>query len=250
MDRLFIFEDGPDGKVLMIDARLAGARDALATEGAFKARGRVDTPSAEGDEWALLERAPEGAAFVSRRDAASMIDGGTFARMNTAFQMMNFTRRNRYCGVCGAEMAFHASERARCCAACGNVVYPSMAPAVIVAVTRGDALLLGHNAAFPSGRYSVLAGFVEPGESAEAAVSREIWEEARVRVKPPVYFSSQPWPFPNSLMLGYFAEWESGEPTPGDGELTHVAWFTRDSLPDLPPSISIARRLINAWLAS
>jgi NAD+ diphosphatase len=109
-------------------------------------------------------------------------------------------------------------------------------------------LLMGHNAKFPAGRYSVLAGFVELGESLEDAVGREIYEESRVRVRNVRYFGSQPWPFPSSMMFGFQADWESGEPTPGDGELTDVRWFARDRLPNLPPGVSIARRLIEDWL--
>jgi NAD+ diphosphatase len=107
---------------------------------------------------------------------------------------------------------------------------------------------MGHNANFPSNRYSVLAGFAEPGETLEDAIEREIYEEARVSVKNIRYFGSQPWPFPNSMMFAFRADWESGEPSPGDGELTDVRWFSRDELPDLPPSHSIARRMIEDWL--
>lgn len=245
---IFVLQDKADGKILTREGRLPTRDEVRAIEGSFKDRGYVCAPIESGDEWALIDDAPHEFDFISRRDAAAIVDAETFARMNTAFLMMNFTRRSRFCGSCGARMTPHETERARVCERCGAIVYPTMAPAVIVAVTKGDALLLGHNAAFPSGRYSVIAGFVEPGENAEHTVAREVWEEARVRVKDVRYFSSQPWPFPNSLMLGYFASWDSGDPTPGDGELTDVAWFTRDSLPDLPPPISIARRLIDAWL--
>jgi NAD+ diphosphatase len=107
---------------------------------------------------------------------------------------------------------------------------------------------MGHGVNFPPGRYSVLAGFVEPGETLEQAVEREIFEESRVLVKNVRYFGSQPWPFPNSMMIGFRADWASGAPTPGDDELTDVRWFRRGEVPDMPPSVSISRRLIDDWL--
>jgi NAD+ diphosphatase len=125
-------------------------------------------------------------------------------------------------------------------------------------VLRGDEVLLGRQARWPPGRYSALAGFVEPGESLEEAVAREVLEESGVTVGPPRYASSQPWPFPSSLMLGFTAPWESGEPAIGDEELEDVRWFARAEIEDavggrgpfaLPPRLAIARRLIDAWLA-
>ena len=108
---------------------------------------------------------------------------------------------------------------------------------------------MGHNASFPEGRYSVLAGFVEPGETVEQAVEREVYEESGIRVKNIRYAGSQPWPFPSSMMLGFRADWESGEPVPDGTEITDVRWFSPYDLPDLPPRISISRRLIDGWLA-
>jgi NAD+ diphosphatase len=176
------------------------------------------------------------------------MDGDIFRRSGAAFQMMSLYRRNIYCGICGARMTDHETDNARVCPECGNIVYPSLSPAVIVAVEKDGMLLMGHNANFPPGRYSVLAGFVEPGETLEETIFREVYEESRVRVKNITYFGSQPWPFPNSMMFGFKAEWESGEPVPHDGELTDVRWFSPDGLPDLPPPLSISRALINDWL--
>jgi NAD+ diphosphatase len=119
-------------------------------------------------------------------------------------------------------------------------------------VTDGDRALLGRQAYWPDGRYSALAGFVEPGESLEEAVAREVLEESGVRVGDVEYRSSQPWPFPSSLMLGFRATWKDGEPAVGDGELEDVRWFERDEIlrgrPLLPPPLAIARRLIDEWL--
>jgi NAD+ diphosphatase len=130
---------------------------------------------------------------------------------------------------------------------------------VIMLVLRGDEVLLGRQASWPRDRYSALAGFVEPGESLEEAVAREVLEESGVRIGPPRYVSSQPWPFPASLMLGFVAPWESGEPRIGDEELEDVRWFSRKAVQDavdergplrLPPPLAIARQLIDGWLES
>ena len=146
-------------------------------------------------------------------------------------------------------MRDHDRDLARYCQNCGNTVYPALSSAVIVAVEREARILLGHNVNFPAGRYSLLAGFVEPGETLEDAIRREILEEAGVTVKNIRYFGSQPWPFPNSMMLGFNAEWESGEPRPDGWELSDVRWFSADGLPDIPPPISISRQLIDDWLS-
>ena len=250
----FVFDPSPEGKLLLRsdggpkklkDADLAHLRDRIVL------RGSANMPQDDGDVWALLSDAPDlpdGYALCARRDLPALFGDVFFTRSGIAYQMMNLTRRNKFCGVCGAPMTGHALERARHCRACGNLVYPSMSPAVIVAVERDDTLLMGHGVNFPSGRYSVLAGFVEPGETLEETVAREIFEESRVRVKNIRYFGSQPWPFPNSMMLGFKADWASGDPMPGDDELTDVRWFRRDEVPDMPPSVSISRRLIDDWL--
>jgi NAD+ diphosphatase len=120
---------------------------------------------------------------------------------------------------------------------------------VIVLITRGaDEVLLGRSARFPAGMYSTLAGFVDPGESAEDAVRREIREEAGIEITEPRWFGSQSWAFPHSLMLGFTAEWAAGEIQVDDDELEDLQWFTRDALPVLPPPASIARRLLDSWL--
>jgi NAD+ diphosphatase len=141
-----------------------------------------------------------------------------------------------------------AKERARECPACSFVTYPPVSPAIIVAVRRGNRLLLGRSPHFPKGRYSVLAGFVEPGESLEEAVAREIFEEVHIAVKDIRYVASQPWPFPHSLMVGFTALWESGEIRIDEKEIEDARWFSPEDLPDLPPPSSISRRLIDAFL--
>ncbi len=163
----------------------------------------------------------------------------------------------RYCGHCGSQSLPHSGGNSRMCvnADCGRESFPRVDPAVIVLVSHGDRCLLGRQASWPEGRYSTIAGFVEPGESLSDAVRREVFEETNVRVGDVRYHSSQPWPFPSSLMLGFFAEADAEhvEIALNDGELEDAQWFTREQLtsgyPKLPYRISIARRLVDDWIA-
>ena len=134
------------------------------------------------------------------------------------------------------------------CPRCGMMHYPRVSPAVIVRVNRGEAVLLARSPGFPKGMRSVLAGFVEPGESIEETVRREVREEVGVEVRNLRYFGSQPWPFPNSLMIGMTADHAGGELAPQPGEIEDAAWYRADDLPGIPPKISIARRLIDDFV--
>jgi NAD+ diphosphatase len=172
-----------------------------------------------------------------------------WALAGRAFQLAEWDRTHRFCGVCSAPTALREDERSRACTACDFRAYPRHSPAVIVLITRGaDEVLLGRSARFPAGMYSTLAGFVDPGESAEDAVRREIREEAGIEITEPRWFGSQSWAFPHSLMLGFTAEWAAGEMRADDDELEDLQWFSRDALPLLPPPASIARRLLDSWL--
>lgn len=172
-----------------------------------------------------------------------------FQAAGTAFQLMDWQRNSLFCPRCGHRLAPSDNDRAFGCSGCGYMAYPILNPAIIDAVTKGQSLLLARSPHSPKGRYSVLAGFVEPGESLEETVERELEEEVGIRVKNIKYFGSQPWPFPHSLMVGFTAEWARGEIRPDGKEIEDARWFTPDSLPDIPPSISISRRLIEHWLA-
>jgi len=159
-----------------------------------------------------------------------------------------------FCGICGSPALPNAGGNTRRCANsdCAREVFPRTDPAVIVLVHDGERCLLGRQASWPDDRYSTIAGFVEPGESLEDAVRREVYEETNVRVGAVHYHSSQPWPFPSSLMLGFIAEATTDTITLNDGELEDAQWFTRDQLrskfPKLPFRISIARRLVDHWI--
>ncbi|GAA5082317.1 NAD(+) diphosphatase [Lysobacter panacisoli] len=204
---------------------------------------------------------------VDLRSAAALwsaFDASVFAQ---ARALQHWRSRHRFCGVCGGEVALTRAGWQGTCAQCGVEHYPRTDPAVIVAVSDGSRLLLGRQSAWPARRYSVIAGFVEPGESLEQTVAREVLEETGVRVHRCRYLASQPWPFPGALMLGFAADADADEPQVGD-ELEDARWFTVDDVraarmrgewgsahddgegPVLSPSISISRWLIEQWLAA
>jgi NAD+ diphosphatase len=159
-----------------------------------------------------------------------------------------------FCGICGSSARPSAAGNSRICANndCGREIFPRVDPAIIVLVSDNERCLLGRQSNWPEGRYSTIAGFVEPGESLEDAVRREVFEETNVYVDGVTYHSSQPWPFPSSLMLGFFASASSADIVLNDGELEDAQWFTRKELrsgfPTLPFRISIARRLVDYWI--
>lgn len=192
---------------------------------------------------------PEGMSFRGLRLLYSAIDEDIFLLGGKALQIVNWDQTNRYCGRCGAPTEELSEERAKKCVKCGFLSFPRLSPAVIIAVVKDGKILLAHAKAFQGDMYSVLAGFVEPGETLEECVKREIMEEVGLRVKNVRYFSSQPWPFPNSLMIGFLAEYESGELTVDGVELDNAGWFGSEDLPDsLPAKISIARELIDWYV--
>ena len=179
------------------------------------------------------------------------VDEATWAVAGRAVQLVEWSRTHRVCGRCGVATEDAPGERARRCPDCGLLAFPRLAPAVIVLVQRDDGrALLARNARFPSTMYSCLAGFVEPGETLEQTVTREIREEVGIEVTDVRYFASQPWPFPHSLMIGFTVSWASGEVTVDGTEIVDARWFSSDDLPDIPPSMSIARRLIDSWLSA
>ncbi len=164
-------------------------------------------------------------------------------------ELAEWRASNRFCGRCGAAMKPHddPSERALVCTACGCAVYPRIAPAVIVLVTKGDKVLLQRNTHYKGVKWSLVAGFVDVGENLEDAVRREIREEASIEVADIRYFGSQTWPFPSNIMIGFRTEYLSGELTPDGDEVVESGWFDRAHLPEIPSPGSIARAMLDAW---
>jgi NAD+ diphosphatase len=172
-----------------------------------------------------------------------------FGIAGRALAVTTWDRDHQYCGRCGGETVRSTKERARTCTRCENAAYPRLSPAVIVLVEREGKCLLARNARTKMPFYSTLAGFVEVGETLEECVHREIEEEAGIRVRDARYFGSQPWPFTNSLMIGFTATWESGELRADEAEILDARWFAPDELPLIPPKLSIAHELIMGFVA-
>lgn len=193
--------------------------------------------------------------FQELRVAGAALPEGDAALAVQAVAMVNWHRRHRFCGVCGGPTHAEEAGHSRRCDNCGAQHFPRTDPAVIMLVAAGDRCVLSRRAGSPPNRWTVLSGFVEPGETPEAAVVREVLEEVGVRVNSVRYLGSQPWPFPASLMLGYEAEADFGELTV-DEELVDARWFSRDEILAaiengslmFPPSVSISRQLIWTWL--
>jgi NAD+ diphosphatase len=177
------------------------------------------------------------------------LDETTWALAGRAVQIAEWQRTHRYCGRCGDRTEAAPGERATRCPSCGLLNFPRLSPAVITVVERGDEVLLARGRTFgPNPMYSALAGFVEPGESLEQAVAREIKEEVGVEVTNIRYFGSQPWPFPHSLMVGFHADWAGGDIHIDETEIVDAQWWRANAMPNMPGGLSIARWLIDDWL--
>ena len=192
---------------------------------------------------------PPGARFEALRALYPLVTERDWVLAGRAVQLVEWRRTHRFCGRCGSDTAPVAGERARRCPACGLLAFPRLSPAIIVLVEREGEILLANGRGFGVPMYSTLAGFVEPGETLEEAVAREVREEVGVRVEGIRYFGSQPWPFPNSLMIGFTARWAGGEIDIDEREIADAAWFRPTDLPMIPPPMSIARRLIDSFVA-
>lgn len=195
-----------------------------------------------------IEHLPASTQSKKLRSLFGKMDDDLFTLAGRAAQVIHYHREHQFCGKCGTEMENRDSELAKICPACSFISFPRLSPAVIMSVIRGGAILLARAPRFPAGVYSTLAGFVEPGETLEEAVSREIREEVDIRVKNIRYVASQPWPFPHSLMIGFTAEYESGEITVDGDEIEDAGWFSINNLPQLPSKITIARLLIDNFI--
>lgn len=195
---------------------------------------------------------PPNMAFYNLRQLYTRIPDALLTLAGRALQIVDWDRTHQFCSRCGARVEHDATERVKRCSNCDYAMYPRLAPAIIVRVQReaenGRQILLARGPHYPPGWFSVLAGFVEPGETLEECVAREVHEEVGIRVKNIEYFGSQPWPFPHSLMLGFTADYAGGTLNLQPDEIEEASWFYPNELPKVPPRMSISRRLIDDFL--
>lgn len=195
---------------------------------------------------------PDGMRFLGLRRLYGQLEEEHFWLAGRAIQIVDWDRTHQFCSRCGGRTETMPNERAKECQQCGFTSYPRLSPAIIVRVQRksdnGAEILLARSHRHPSGLFSVLAGFVEPGETLEESVRREVREEVGIELRNIRYFGSQPWPFPNSLMLAFTADYAGGDIVLEEEEMAEAGWFKADSLPPIPPSISISRRLIDSFI--
>lgn len=239
--RLLVAWDGEEAAVPLVGAPGEVGLEAIR----WQYLGRLDGVHCYSAELPDDAQAPDGMDFRSLRRLYGAIDEDFFWIAGRAVQIVEWDRTHQFCGACGTPTGKDRRERVRKCPACGHTSYPRLAPAIIVAVTRGDELLLARSHRHPPDLYSVLAGFVEPGETLEECVVREIKEEVGLDVKEICYFGSQPWPFPHSLMIAFTCEYAGGEIMLEEEEMAEAGWYTADDLPRVPPPLSISRQLID-----
>ncbi len=236
--------------------------------------GRAASFAFGGGEYGSLEIAEDDArnlAGAQRMPLRSFIGSASPSDVSLALKARayaHWVNVTRFCSCCGAPLAGSGGngltgsvdrlsvpaepgdERALICVSCGRAHFPRISPAIIVLVRRGREMLLAHNAKFPPGRHGLIAGFVDPGEALEDTVHREVMEEAGIEIDAPRYVRSQPWPFPDSLMLGFEADYRSGSIRPDGIEIDTLGWYDPEHLPDIPPHGSVARFLIDRFIAS
>jgi NAD+ diphosphatase len=242
-DRILVIEHGEESYAIPDRDRLAGVCGEAHLLGELQGVSCIALDLGDGAE------EPAGMRYVGLRSLFFKVPDPLLALAARAFQVVDFDRTHRYCGRCGTPTQPKQSERSRECPACKLIVYPRVAPAMMALVTRGKELLLARSHRFTSGVYSALAGFVEPGETIEDCIRREVREEVGVDVGDIHYFASQSWAFPHSLMIAYTADYAAGEIRVDDEEIADARWFALDALPKLPANVSIARRLIDATVA-
>lgn len=227
-DKLMVKEEGEDIKVLKrkdiekLNLHIEKVQCMGAYEGCNCFCGEVEIEKEEFENY----------KFISLKALSSIFDEEKFSTAAKALLLLNWIKSNNYCGICGNRMEQKASkdERAMICTNCNYTTWPRTSPAIIVAVTKGDKILLAHNRGFSEGVYSVIAGFVEYGETFEECVKREVYEETGIKVKNIKYFDNQPWPFPNSMMIGFTAEYLEGEIKEDKEEIIHADWFSKDEV--------------------
>jgi NAD+ diphosphatase len=200
-------------------------------------------------EGTLQNEEPSEGAFQDLRTLFLKLEDDFYQVALTAVHLIEWDQRCQFCSRCRGELKSRRDIRAKECEGCGLLEFPRISPAIIVLIEKDDTLLLARSARFSGSFFSVLAGFVEPGESLENAVRREVKEETGIAVKNIVYFGSQPWPYPDSLMIGFTAEYESGEIAIDGEEIIEAGWYHANALPPIPGKLSIARALIDAFIS-
>jgi NAD+ diphosphatase len=191
---------------------------------------------------------PEEFELIPLYEIGALLDEELFLVAGRANQILNWDNTHRFCGKCGSKTENKKDELAKVCPNCNHVMYPVICPAIIVAVTKGEEILLAHNKGFKNNMYSLIAGFVEAGEDLKSTVKREVFEEVGIKVKNITYYKSSPWSFPNSLMIGFFAEYESGEIKVDGNEIVHADWFNKGNFPNIPKKFTLARKLIDKYI--
>ena len=220
----------------------------LAALGAAQASfifGTLGQQACRAQRWPAETPLPADLQAINLRAAFGLVNEAHWFLAARAKHLLGWDLVSRHCGACGTPTRLATGEPAKHCPACGHHHYPQIAPAVMCLVRKGNELLLARSPHFRGGMYSALAGFVEAGESVEACVHREVFEESGIRITNLRWFASQPWPFPHSLMLAFHAEYAGGEIVPQAGEIEDAQWFGLDRLPELPATVSIAARLIS-----
>ena len=200
-------------------------------------------------ELAHANTLPEGHQLQGLRAVFGIVDERLAVLAGRAFQIMEWDRNHQYCSRCGPPTEVRRDERSRVCLQCKYTTYPPISPAIMILITRGREILLARKKEWPDGRFSALAGFVEPGETLEDTIRRETREEVGIEIRNLRYFGSQPWPFPHQLMIAFTADYASGEVTPDGVEIEEARFFDAEQLPNLPAGISISRRMINTVTA-
>lgn len=197
---------------------------------------------------ALSSIAPLNAIWVDLKTMYGKMNPELFALAGRAVQFAGWNRMHQFCGQCGSKTIDKRNERAKECPSCHTLHFPKIAPAIMALIQKEEEILLARSPHFPPGIYSILAGFVDPGETLESCVRREVFEEVGLQVENIQYYGSQPWPFPNSLMIAFTCTWKSGEIKIDHLEIEDAQWFKKDNLPPLPPEMSISRILLDTYL--
>jgi NAD+ diphosphatase len=188
--------------------------------------------------------------FLSLRSQMPCLSDVEYQLASRSFQLLTWYKQHQFCGQCGSQTSAHTSELALACTSCNLIFYPRISPCIMVLITRGDKFLLAHHYRQPNDMYSTLAGFVEAGENLEHAIHREVFEEVGIKVKNIRYSSSQSWPFPHQLMIGYFAEYDSGDIKIDDVEIQDAQWFSHDNLPTIPAPMTLSGQLIRDFIST